>query len=346
MASPSGSKNLALARRSVEELLFAEPYNFEFFQAVRLLQLLYPNRAKIGLFQSPSSESVRIGAVPTLSFPASQIQSLEANESGAPPAMRVNFMGLVGPVGQLPLYYTELVADRVQARDRTLRDFLDIFQHRAISFFYRAWEKYRFLVPYERGEEKDRFTSYLLSTIGLGIPSLQQRQLLSDDDFLYYGGLLAQQPRSAEGLQLMLQDYFGVPVKVEQFLGAWYRLDREAQCNLDDNWTDSQQLGFGTVVGDEIWDPQSHVRVSVGPLTRAQYQDFLPTGTAFLPLKTMVRFYAGDELDFEAQLILRKEETPGCELGGSESPGPQLGWVSWLKTKALKADPSQTVLQL
>lgn len=358
MATESGTKNLTLTKRGVEDRLFAEPYCFEFVQAVRLLQLFYPSRAHVGFFQSPKAETVRFGVRPSLSFPPSELHSLSAEQElltaaaglppelppGLPPMMRVNFMGLVGPSGQLPLYYTELVAERAQVRDRTLRDFLDIFHHRAISLFYRAWEKYRFGVPFERGED-DKFSSYLLSIIGLGAPSLQHRQILNDHEYLYYGGLLAQQPRSAEGLELMLQDYFGVAVKVEQFLGAWYRLDEDAQCNLGDQ-SDSQQLGFGTVVGDEIWDPQSHARVVLGPLSLKQYLDFLPTGTAYQPLRNMVRFYAGDELDFEVQLILRKEETPPCELGGADGPAPQLGWLSWAKTTPLKADPAQTVLQL
>lgn len=352
MAPTSGSKNLAVTRRSVEDRLFAEPYCFEFFQAVRLLKLFYPQRANVGFFQAPQSEVVRFGVRPSLTFPPSELYSLAAEDDpanppppGCPPMLRVNFMGLVGPTGVLPLYYTELVAERAAARDRTLRDFFDLFQHRALSLFYRAWEKYRFIVPFERGEA-DKFSHYLFSIIGLGINSLQRRQVLSDHEYLYYGGLLAQQPRSAEGLELMLADYFGVPVKVEQFLGAWYRLDEDAQCNLDDTQADSQQLGFGTVVGDEIWDPQSHARIVIGPLSLKQYLDFLPTGTAFKPLQSMVRFYAGDELDFEAQLILRKEETPPCELGGTDGPVPQLGWLSWAKTKPLQTDPSQTVLQL
>jgi len=344
METTGGPENTAVARRGVQDRLFAEPYCFEFFQAVRLMQIFFPDRQRVGLFQSPQSETVRFGVRPSLAFPPSEIYSLgEGDES--PPMMRVNFMGLIGPSGQLPLYYTELVAERARERDRTLRDFFDIFQHRAISLFYRAWEKYRFAVPHERGED-DNFSSYLLSIAGLGLPSLQDRQLIGDQEYLYYGGLLAQQPRSAEGLELMLQDYFGVPVRVDQFLGAWYRLDIDAQCSLDDTQTDSQQLGFGTVVGDEIWDPQSHARIVLGPLTLEQYSDFLPTGTAFAPLRAMVRFYAGDELDFETQLILRKEETPACELGGTNGPAPQLGWLSWAKTAPMKANPDQTVMQL
>jgi len=344
METTGGPENTAVARRGVQDRLFAEPYCFEFFQAVRLMQIFFPDRQRVGLFQSPQSETVRFGVRPSLAFPPSEIYSLgEGDES--PPMMRVNFMGLIGPSGQLPLYYTELVAERARERDRTLRDFFDIFQHRAISLFYRAWEKYRFAVPHERGED-DNFSSYLLSIAGLGLPSLQDRQLIGDQEYLYYGGLLAQQPRSAEGLELMLQDYFGVPVRVDQFLGAWYRLDIDAQCSLDDTQTDSQQLGFGTVVGDEIWDPQSHARIVLGPLTLEQYSDFLPTGTAFAPLRAMVRFYAGDELDFETQLILRKEETPACELGGTNGPAPQLGWLSWAKTAPMKANPDQAVMQL
>jgi type VI secretion system protein ImpH len=344
METTGGPENTAVARRGVQDRLFAEPYCFEFFQAVRLMQIFFPDRQRVGLFQSPQSETVRFGVRPSLAFPPSEIYSLgEGDES--PPMMRVNFMGLIGPSGQLPLYYTELVAERARERDRTLRDFFDIFQHRAISLFYRAWEKYRFAVPHERGED-DNFSSYLLSIAGLGLPSLQDRQLIGDQEYLYYGGLLAQQPRSAEGLELMLQDYFGVPVRVEQFLGAWYRLDIDAQCSLDDTQTDSQQLGFGTVVGDEIWDPQSHARIVLGPLTLEQYSDFLPTGTAFAPLRAMVRFYAGDELDFETQLILRKEETPACELGGTNGPAPQLGWLSWAKTAPMKTNPDQAVMQL
>jgi type VI secretion system protein ImpH len=344
MASAGGSENLAVARKGVEDRLFAEPYCFEFFQAVRLLQQYYPNRSNVGLFQSPASEIVRFGVRPTLTFPASEVHELEAR-AGAPPLMRVNFMGAVGPSGLLPLYYTELVASRTLVRDRALRDFLDIFHHRMISLFYRAWQKYRFQVGYEQGAG-DEFSQYLLDVIGLGPAAMQRRQQVDDYSLLFYAGLLAQQPRSAEGLELILQDYFGVPARVEQFLGGWYQLDADAQCNLDDAPADSQQLGFGTVVGDEIWDPQSRVRVILGPLRLKEYLNFLPSGPGYLPLRSLVRFYAGDEFDFEAQLILSRQDVPSCELGGAGETAPQLGWVSWSKTAEMDYNPSQTILQL
>lgn len=344
MAPPSRRADTALMQPTVEERLFAEPYSFEFVQAVRLMQAFYKERSSVGFFQLPRNEVLRFGVNPSLAFPASEIQSLEV-VSDRPPLMRVNFLGLIGPLGVLPIYYTELVAGRVQARDNTLRDFLDIFHHRLLSLFYRAWQKYRYLVGFEQGDG-DRFSQYLFDVIGLGTNGLRGRQEIADTSLLYYAGLLAQEPHSATALEQMLADYFGVDVQVEQFLGAWYRLSGNAQCKLDDTELESQQVGFGAVVGDEVWDPQARVRLVLGPLTLRQYLDFLPSGTAFGPLRAIVRLFAGDELDFEMQLILRREDVPACELGTSGEGSPQLGWLSWSKTKPADRNPGETVLQL
>ena len=122
------------------------------------------------------------------------------------------FMGLTGPLGVLPLAYTELVMERLRARDTTLRDFYDVFNHRMISLFYQAWEKYRFQIPYERGE-RDRFSHHVLALLGLGTPGLEDRQDVPDDSLLFYSGLLASHARSATGLRQLLEDYFGVAVE-------------------------------------------------------------------------------------------------------------------------------------
>lgn len=330
--------------RSVEEQLWDEPYRFEFVQAMRLMQQFSRGRNGIGMFSQPGSELVRLGVPATLGFPASEIQSLEQTAAGAP-LMRVNFFGAVGALGVLPIYYTELVAERLQNRDSTLRDFLDLFQHRLLSLFYRAWRKYRFQIAFEQ-EGTDLLSQYLLDLIGLGTKGLPGRQQVPDRSLLFYAGLLAQQPRSASALEQILWDYFGVPATVEQFLGAWRRLEPDAQCELDEAETDSQQMGLGAVVGDEIWDPHARVRIALGPLPLQRYLAFLPSGSLFEPLRALVRFFAGDELDFEVQLILRREEVPACELGSAGETAPQLGWLTWGKTQAMDRDPAETVLQL
>ena len=192
-------------RAEIREALEREPFCFDFFQAVRLLERLMPQRQAVGKFVNPSREVVHFGAHPSVSFPPSQLHSLTLKE-GEPARMTVNFMGLTGPLGVLPHYYTELVIVRERAKDGALRDFYDIFNHRMIALFFQAWQKYRFTVAYERGE-LDRFSHHLLDLIGLGTEGLQNRQAVLDESLIYYAGLLAQWPRSASALRQVLTDY-------------------------------------------------------------------------------------------------------------------------------------------
>jgi type VI secretion system protein ImpH len=154
--------------------LVEDAHSFEFFQAVSLLQRLRADKRPVGHFSSPADEVVRFRVNQRLGFPASQIQKLEVN-GDAPAEMMVNFMGLTGPLGILPYTYSELILERARAKDYSLASFLDIFNHRAISLFYRAWQKARFPVTYSSGP-RDLFTHYLLDLVGLGTAGLRDRQ--------------------------------------------------------------------------------------------------------------------------------------------------------------------------
>jgi type VI secretion system protein ImpH len=343
MAGPIGKKDFAVTLAEVRANLFAEPYSFDFFQAVRLLDLVQSDRESVGDFASPRQESVRFSAPASLSFPASAIQQLDEGRAGAAPRMLVNFMGLIGPLGLLPAHYTELATARLRSRDHTFVDFLNIFHHRAVSLFYRAWKKCHFTVGYER-DGTDPVTGRMLDFIGLGLPSLQSRQKVRDESLLFYGGLLGLAPRSALALESILSDYFDVPVAVEQFVGVWRSLIEEDQCCFETGNLDSTLLGFGAVAGDEVWDCQSRARILIGPLNAARYRDFLPEGACFEPLGAITRFYAGHDVEFEVELILKREEVPMCELG--DDPGfAQLGWFTWIKSNPeFERDPCDTVL--
>ncbi len=333
----------------MEQALRDDATSFEFFQAVALLQRLhFTEREPVGQFSNPEEEAVQFRVNNTLAFPASQIQSIkfpgEAEQPPGPPRMMVNFMGLTGPSGVLPYAYTELILERLRQKDPALEAFLDIFNHRMISFFYRAWEKYRFPATYYRGD--DIFTHHLLDLIGLGTPGLRHRQAVPDIALLHYTALVGAQARSAEALEAILGGYFEVSVEVEQFAGAWYRLDPSAQCSMNDEDSDSEKLGAGVVVGDEIWDQQSRVRIRVGPLNLEQYTSFLPGGSAHETLKALVRFFSNDELDFEVKLVLQRDAVPKCEVGGEDAAAPRLGWISWLKSAPLDHNPGDTILSL
>ena len=344
MAPESRTVDPDITISALEQKLQKEPYRFDFFQAVRLLERLLPERTTVGHFQHPAMEVARFAAHNSLAFPASQIQSLEWDGSG-PTHMTVNFMGLTGPEGLLPNPYTSLIIERLRASDTSARDFFDIFNHRFISLFYRAWRKYRFDVAYERNE-RERFTRQLLSLVGLGTEGLQDRQAVPDDSLIYYAGLLGQRPRSAQALRQILSDYFAVPVQIEQFAGAWYPLDIHSLCLLSEGAAMSEKLGVGAVVGDAMWNQQSRVRIVLGPLSLERYHDFLPDGKCWNLLRAWVRFFSDEQFDFDLELVLDRAQVPASELGGAGIDAPQLGWVSWVKSRPFDRDPGDTVLAL
>jgi type VI secretion system protein ImpH len=344
MGAESGQPDTSVEIAPLPRRLKARPWDFSFYQAVRLVQRLGGAAAPIGSFTHPSREPLRLGTHPSLSFPAAEIQSLEEG-GGKPPKMTVNFFGLDGPAGILPTAFIELVIKRQYARDNTLRDFLDIFNHRMISLLYRAWEKYRFPVTYERSRD-DPFTGYLLALIGLGTPGLAGRQAVPDQALICYQGLLGQYPRSAASFRAMLSHYFQVKVEVHPFAGSWRPLGPGSRTCLQGGFSKSESLGVGMVLGDEIWDQQSVVRVRLGPMAIEEYRQFLPNGGAYESLKALARFFCGDDLDVEVQLVLKREAAPRFGLDAPGADPPRLGWLGWIFTRPLDRDPDETVFRL
>jgi type VI secretion system protein ImpH len=331
-------------------LLLDEPQTFGFFQAVALLEQLRPERGPVGRFGDPGEEVLRFATPTSVAFPPTEIATLEDGADGAPARMTVNFLGLTGPQGMLPLDYSLYAANRARAGDRAMKDFLGLFEHRVISLFYRAWAKSHAAVRIQgahAGEDgaprtRDPLTTELLALVGLDAPGLADRMAISDESLVYYAGLLSIPSRSAAALQQLVSDYFDVPCEVEQFVGAWYPLDLAAQTALGD---DDGFLGGGAVAGDEVWDQQGRVRVRIGPLTRKRYEEFLPGGALHDALRGLTRFFGNDQFDFEIQLVLARDEAPPCRLDAESDPLP-LGWCTWLRTNPLERDPDDAVFAL
>jgi type VI secretion system protein ImpH len=342
----SPDQNREIRFGPVREMLEREPYCFRFFQAVRLLERLYPDRKPVGLFVSPSSEVVQFSSVPSLSFPASEIQAYEPAGKGQG-KLFVNFMGLSAAVGVLPHAYTEFLLERVRAKDRGPGDFFDLFNHRIISLFYRAWQKYRFYIAYERtGASDDVISARMLDLVGLGTSALTRRMQIEDDACLFYAGLLSARRPTAQGLKQLIEDYFDVPVEVEQFTGTWRRLPMQNRSFLRETGAFCEQLGMGTIVGDEAFDQHGAVTLRLGPLSFERYCEFLPGARAYNELRAWLRIYANREFDFIIRLVLEREDVPRMQLG---EPGPsssRLGLVSWVKNQTLNRDPDEATYRL
>jgi type VI secretion system protein ImpH len=334
-----------MPKKPLHEQVLEEPYRFEFFQAVRLLERIYPEKSPVGQEITPHNEVVRFKSHLSLGFPASQIQAINETEDEFFEQRRfemfINFMGMIGITGVLPIHYTELAMNRARYGDHTFASFMDIFTHRAVSLFFKAWEKYRFPVQYERGN--DHFTENLFAFVGLATGGLRGRMDLEDESLLPYSGLIAQKPHSSGALGQILSDYYGIEAKILQFFGQWLDLEEESITRVGKA---NYSLGVNTIVGTRVWDYQSNFRIVLGALKFVQFQAFLPNGTAYKPLHSIVKFMIGHEQDYDVQLKLLAKEVPSCILTTRAKRRPMLGWTSWLKTKPFTADDEQVILKI
>lgn len=312
---------------------------------MRVLEKIYPERRAVGRDALPDEEVVRFRSRITLDFPSSEIHQISERTNNGDEApvleMLVNFMGLVGPSGALPTHYSELVLDRIRYRDTAMWAFLDIFTHRSVSMFYRAWAKYRFPVNYERGN--DELTSFLFDIAGLGTRGLRGKMALEDESLLPYAALIAQKPHSVNSIENIIEDYFGIEAKVEQFHGQWISLSPTDLAKLG---SANNSLGRNVIAGSRIWDQQSKIRLRLGPLTLQKYQGFLPNGSAHKTLKSIIDLMVGTEFDYDMRLCLAHQQIPKTVLTTRALRRPMLGWTSFLKTLPSEGDDDQLVLEL
>jgi type VI secretion system protein ImpH len=332
---------------SLEETLFERGYEFEFFQAARLLGRIFAERKPVGGTAKPHEEFARFGAHLSMAFPASAVHEIRRIPDSPDPAqVTVAFFGLTGTQGVLPLCYTEWMLERAAAKDDTLAAFLDLFNHRLVSLFYRAWEKHRPPVLYEMGaarnQRPDPFTHSLYDLIGMGTEGLRGRMQVEDESLLLYAGLIAQGPHSATALRGILRDYFGVPVEIDQCIGDWYELDEADRSYL---WPEMErnQLGVGAFAGEQVWNQHGRFRIRVGPLRLKEFLDFLPQGRAMARLVEWARYLAGEAMTFDVQLILRAADVPYCRLDDESTDAPRLGEMAWLKTREFLTDAGDAV---
>jgi type VI secretion system protein ImpH len=310
------------------EELAAAPYRHDFYQTLRRLECLFEDKPRWGRALRPVDEPIRLGQEPDLSFAPAPLASFEAHD-GKTPRLQVRLFGLFGPNGPLPIHLTEYARERLQhAGDPTLSRFLDVFHHRFLALFYRAWAQAQPAVQRDRPRD-DRFTTYIGAFLGLSPATFRDRDTLPDLAKFFHVGALIRQVRNPEGLVHILEHFFRVPVRIEQFVGHWLSLATGERSALS---SEGAVLGTGAVLGGRVWDRQHKFRIHLGPLTLNQYTSFLPGGEPLRKLVDWVRMYLCFELDWDVRLLLEQGEVPSLMLGG----GQRLGWTTWLGQRQLK----------
>lgn len=331
----------------VIDSLFEEGDRFDFFQAVALLEAhLAPPLRSVGESAQPSLEVVRFKSTIALSFPETDVASVKhAADPGGPGVLTVNFLGLAGALGPLPMPIAERVLQRAARGDTALRDFLDIFNHRLLSILYRSRKRHRVALGVSSPEQDDA-SRYLAALIGLGIPALRDRVGFPDRALLHHAGSLSREVRSVIGLEALLRHHFGVAIKVHPLTGCFCAIERSDWSTLGPSGK-NHALGRDAVLGTRVWDQEAAFDIQVGPLDFEAYLRFLPGGDALGPLCDMARFYAGDVHEFRVRLVLRAEAVKPARLG--KAYGARLGLTAWLgpepEPEGLMWDDREIVLE-
>jgi type VI secretion system protein ImpH len=329
------------ARRQADALTFfaelaAAPYRYDFYQTLRRLECLHDEKPRWGRALRPLDEPVRLGQEPELSFAPSPLASFDVRDGG-PPRLQVRLFGLCGPNGPLPIHLTEYARERLQhAGDPTFSRFLDVFHHRFLALFYRAWAQAQPCVSRDRPRD-DRFTTYVGAFVGIAPAPFRRRDSVPDLAKLFHVAALIRQPRNAEGLTRILRHFFRVPVRVEQFVGHWLPLAVGERTLLAPR---RAELGATAVLGRRVWDRQHKFRIHLGPLTLEQYESFLPGGAPLRQLVDWVRTYLCYELDWDVRLALARADVPRLTLGGRR----RLGWTTWLGRRRAAGDADDLCL--
>jgi type VI secretion system protein ImpH len=352
---------------SVVKQLAQRPFDYTFKQAVRLLEraatfLNHDARAfaknPVARFSPPANEVVRFHSRQSMSFPSAELENISIKKNDAAPnqwRVFVNFMGLTGSSGVLPYHYSELVLQRFKHKDKSMMNFLDLFNHRTISLFYQASTKYNLPLEYERkklnpppGGDTDNHTQILLALIGLGSRGLQHRLYTKDESLLYYAGLFSSKVRSPSGLKQIINNHFGIPVEIKEFIGQWQELIDDVRTRLPGFAVprgQNNQLGKSLMLGRKGWFAQGKIRIILGPLSSDQLHNFAPGTATLKTLDEIVRLYINFEYDYDYVMRIKRADIPDRIRLNKMTPSI-MGWNTWLSPKVGKYTDSQTTVDI
>jgi type VI secretion system protein ImpH len=310
-----------------------EGNRFSFFQVVRLLQMFHPGMARVGHRGPPVEEAIRFRPVLDLCFPASDIEdvtSIRTDEGEPRYEVTTTFLGLYGSATPMASWFTENILDDTEG-SALVRGFLDLFHHRLISLFYRAWEKYTLPPPESRGGG-DLNAKRLLALVGI------DEEIESKDStdmktwrLLAVAGLAALQPRSAASLEGILKNIFPrLQVRVEEFVGRWIEVPRAERNRLAKS---NCFLGRNTTLGERVLSYVNTFRIHVGPVEDMKFLSQGPQGDMLQRLRAVVDLFNQDCLDYEIEVNVNPGGMPDPLLG---SELPRLGWSTWIGRKPKK----------
>ncbi len=270
----------------------------------------------------PREEPFRIGQQPTMAFPPREISALNVQHG------RLNIqlfgLGLWGSQGPLPLHMTELAHTRLEShQDHTLTNFIDLFHHRALTLFYRAWASSQATASLDRATD-ETFSFYISSLIGTDTAEAAQSCLPTHARYAASAHLI-RETRNPAGIAATISHYFGVPISVAEYVPHWIQVTGEERCSLGTPAL-STIMGEGALLGDMIPDCQHKFQLIVGPLDLDQYLRLTPHGDDLPILVDWIRTFVGYEYDWNIKLLVKPRAAPPACANSAH----RLGYSTWL----------------
>lgn len=326
---------------SIMQDLLAHGHEFSFSQVMRIARMHLSVSTPLGagsnqeMPEVPWQDRVRIRPELSLSFPAADVTKVEqTGDAGADILISTTFLALYGTSSPLPTHYTEDLLDEAMADSSVSRDFLDLLHQRLYHLYFQCWSKYRLFMRVAE-EKNPQDLERLFCLIGLGQKELRE-SVPGAESLLRYSGLFSQFPRSALGLQTLLRDALGVrKLEVEQCVLRMVPIPADQQTSLG---VGNNCLGVNTVLGSEMPDRMGKFRIHIGPLSKKEFDSFLPGTPRHDQLAGLIRLYILDPLDFDLKLILAAGEAEPIRLGDPDGPG--LGWNCWCFSGATLGETS------
>lgn len=337
------SQDRSTANHIVYDLVkHSEQYSF--FQAVQLLNdyhLLVSNEeGKEALKETLIQFSVN----PQLVHNRSDIDSIlvEEKDDKFVAQLSVNFLGLYGAASPLPAFYSEAILQSENSDDAT-KDFMDLFNHRMISLVYKCWEKYRYYKIYKKKVYKnklyknkssrnrdeldcDPFSNWMFALCGLVRPEQRNDPDIDWERLLPFIGMLGMRCHSASMIESILRYYFRF-----KYLSVCANMQRFVEIEDDQQNRLGQQcatLSHDLVLGDKVEDRSGKFRIKITNLSYEQFVKFLPDGDYYVPLGKIINYILRDQLDYDIELQLLKQEVPTLLL--SDYNQEKLGWTTWI----------------
>lgn len=283
------------------DLLESGLHNYDFISCMRFIDSRHTDRPRHGRALRPSDEVIRLSQKPMLRFIGPALDSLEEREGLHKYQLFCNFTGLFGTNGALPLHLTEYADQRARHhQDSSFSAFIDLFNHRMLSLFYRACVEFDPAVNLDRDDSN--FSEEVLAALGGYTPdAAHQRDVIPDYTKRFNACWMGRQSKSPDGIKALLSQYFEVEVDVIEFTGGWLDLPAEAQTRLDGRES-PQLLGESTYLGRRTWVIGHKFSVVVGPLDWDEFISFKPGGHRARALFHLMKNYVGDEWDWDLKL--------------------------------------------